>query len=282
MSRIPSQIDEAYYDIPLINDIHIHFPDLLYNIDRFESVRDVLEYVRERVAARYDRFSNAEQRYTENTNPTRAHRGGGGASARARTSATNANTLPPRTQPPRAPPLHASLPHVPTPTPPTPQRAVAATHATLNDIATMPLYTARINMNDIYIPTPAFTIPPLTPLQQQQQEMDNATALLTLLGMLGGPLGTGPLGTGSLEPIIVRPSAEIIRASMTLETLQEDRSPEELCVICQEGFSSGDQIRQIRHCRHTFHNTCILQHFENSVRCPTCRHDIRDSTEETN
>lgn len=273
MNRIPSHTDEPYYDIPLINDIHMHFPDLLYDIDRFESVRDVLEYVRDRIAARYDRFSNAEQRYTENRNPVRLNRGGGGGGASARAAAT---------LPPRAPPLHASLPHMPTQTPPAPQRAAATAQATLNNIATMPLYTTRINMNDIYIPTNAFTIPPLTPLQQQQQEMDNATALLTLLGMLGGPFGTGPLGTGSLEPIIVRPSAEIIRASTTLETLQEDRSSEELCVICQEGFSSGDQIRQIHHCRHTFHNTCILQHFENSVRCPTCRHDIRDSTEETN
>lgn len=270
---------QPYYDIPLINDIHTHFPDLLYNIDRFESARDVLQYIRSQVSARYDRFSNAEHLHNENINTFRTHlqqpqqlqqqqqphnRGGGGgsgggsgggASARIRAAA-------PATAQPVETPIRVTAA--------APSRRAAAT---LNDFATIPMYTTRFNLNDLYIPTTFAMAPQPQPQPQPQQDMDNATALLTLLGMLG-PLGQTPT---LFEPVTVRPSAEIIHASTSLQTLEEDSRADDLCVICQERFLNGERVRTISHCQHTFHNTCILQHFENSVRCPTCRYDIRDT-----
>ncbi|NBP58622.1 hypothetical protein EBU71_19205, partial [bacterium] len=33
------------YSIQLLNDLHNHFPDLLYHSSRFQNVQDVLEYI---------------------------------------------------------------------------------------------------------------------------------------------------------------------------------------------------------------------------------------------
>lgn len=45
------------------------------------------------------------------------------------------------------------------------------------------------------------------------------------------------------------------------------------CAICQDHVSSS--AVRIRQCGHGFHRTCISQWFRSSVRCPVCRHDIR-------
>ncbi len=111
------------------------------------------------------------------------------------------------------------------------------------------------------------TLPPLT----ATTDIDNATALLTLIGLLG--TGTTPL----LEPVVVAASNDVIENATTLQTITEEPIPSGICVICQENFAISNTIRTIDHCTHYFHNDCILRHFQTSVRCPTCRHDIRDS-----
>ena len=35
------------YSISLLNDLHNHFPDILYNPNRFRNVQDLLEYIRQ-------------------------------------------------------------------------------------------------------------------------------------------------------------------------------------------------------------------------------------------
>ena len=46
------------------------------------------------------------------------------------------------------------------------------------------------------------------------------------------------------------------------------------CAICQDAISSG--ACQIRQCGHLYHRSCISNWFSMSVRCPVCRHDIRE------
>jgi hypothetical protein len=46
------------------------------------------------------------------------------------------------------------------------------------------------------------------------------------------------------------------------------------CAICQDAISSG--ACRIRQCGHLYHRSCILNWLSMSVRCPVCRHDIRD------
>jgi hypothetical protein len=81
------------------------------------------------------------------------------------------------------------------------------------------------------------------------------------------PRGMG-LPTGWDEPVVVRPTADQISAATTPIEISDCA-----CAICQEEID-GSAMR-IRHCQHTFHNTCIAEWFTRSVHCPNCRHDIR-------
>ena len=46
------------------------------------------------------------------------------------------------------------------------------------------------------------------------------------------------------------------------------------CAICQDTIlETGSRIRQ---CGHTYHPECLTSWLSMSVRCPVCRHDIRE------
>ena len=72
------------------------------------------------------------------------------------------------------------------------------------------------------------------------------------------------------DPVAVTASTNQINAG--LESIQVASSP---CAICQEPISSGGV--RIRVCRHEYHRSCISNWFSMSVRCPVCRHDIRET-----
>ena len=72
-----------------------------------------------------------------------------------------------------------------------------------------------------------------------------------------------------MNPVEIVPSAQQISSS-----LQDSSNVSGNCAICQEAVSSGGC--RIRQCGHSFHRSCILNWFSMSVRCPVCRHDIRE------
>ncbi len=76
------------------------------------------------------------------------------------------------------------------------------------------------------------------------------------------------------DPVIVRPSAQQIERAIQIQPA----SPETTCVICQEEIRTVNMSR-IRHCGHCFHEECLSQWFTQNPRCPTCRHDIRQFTD---
>jgi hypothetical protein len=144
--------------------------------------------------------------------------------------------------------------------------------------------------------TPVQT-PQQTPLQAPPQiqraprsgldQLGLASALLGLLDLSGNNF----LADGSyfymqpaaipnpafLEPVLVRPSAEVLLANTTLIVGTE--APENSsCAICQDSITETDNCRKLTPCSHIYHRTCIDQWFETNVHCPTCRHDIRVST----
>jgi len=79
------------------------------------------------------------------------------------------------------------------------------------------------------------------------------------------------------QDVIVRPTqAQIDIAS---ESFEYDGIVELLntqCPITMCEFQIGDRVRRIHYCRHSFHEESFLSWFQNQVRCPVCRHDIRD------
>ena len=76
-----------------------------------------------------------------------------------------------------------------------------------------------------------------------------------------------------LNPVVVRPTAAQIATATTVETVVGE---EEMCAICQDSIVSGTEARSINACDHTFHTGCIDTWFTTNVRCPVCRHDIRE------
>jgi len=280
-----------YYDIQFLNDLHTHFPDLLYNIDRFFSVRDVLLYIRSQSRRRYNRFDQAEEEYDNtyypisqiNTSiePQEVLLGGAAGRAQAQrrqqsqqsqqqqrqprfparghfqTRAQPQTQIPRRTDHIRTP-ITQRLPTVNTP---------LTTFSPLFDFNTFGLgngFTTFTTFPPAAAPNPGTA-------DTTQAEIDGATALLTLLGLTTTPNTLFP----NMTPVIVRPTQDIINHATVLETIQEP-APAGICVICQDEYAVGNSVRRIRHCQHLFHNDCIMQHFDSSVRCPTCRHDIRD------
>lgn len=76
------------------------------------------------------------------------------------------------------------------------------------------------------------------------------------------------------DPVLVRPTQEQINSSLV-----DIENSTSTCAICQD-LISFDGVK-IRHCNHEFHRSCISSWFGINVRCPVCRHDIRDQVIQT-
>lgn len=76
------------------------------------------------------------------------------------------------------------------------------------------------------------------------------------------------------DTVIVRPTPAQIEHNTTLRpaTDHEDNN----CAICQDPLENPQLLCSINHCGHIFHEPCIMQWFQQNVRCPTCRHDVRE------
>ena len=75
------------------------------------------------------------------------------------------------------------------------------------------------------------------------------------------------------EPVVVVPTGAQI--AQNVETIDIGIPPTQMqCAICQDTIlETGSRIRQ---CGHTYHPECLTSWLSMSVRCPVCRHDIRE------
>ena len=103
------------------------------------------------------------------------------------------------------------------------------------------------------------------------------TALLPLIQRFIGPgASAGAQLRPRQEDVIVHASNEVIQRASTERTLEEDS--EEFCSICQDEMHAGEMLRRLTVCQHEFHRSCIDNWLLNrSVRCPTCRFDVRET-----
>ncbi len=81
-----------------------------------------------------------------------------------------------------------------------------------------------------------------------------------------------PLDTSAnfFDPVPVVPSQAQIDAAVERHV---GVPAETTCSICQETVTCATRIR---HCGHSFHESCIREWFTQNPRCPMCRHDIRN------
>lgn len=104
----------------------------------------------------------------------------------------------------------------------------------------------------------------LSRLYNMNSITNGARALLTM--------SVSPILSESFnEPVLVLPSPEQIRNSLRSLTSYSTNGN---CAVCQDVITSGGV--QIRQCRHNYHRDCIMNWFQRNVRCPVCRHDIRE------
>jgi hypothetical protein len=100
------------------------------------------------------------------------------------------------------------------------------------------------------------------------------STILPLLQRLATPRVVRVPMTTQFQDVIVHASQEVINGASREVTLEEDR--EDCCNICQDNMRQGESIRTLV-CSHSYHRSCIDNWLLNqSVLCPTCRHDIRD------
>lgn len=79
--------------------------------------------------------------------------------------------------------------------------------------------------------------------------------------------------------VIVRPTNDQILASTTRCLYCNIENPiNNSCPISHNEFSNDTEVIMINHCRHIFLPDQILHWFQNNVRCPLCRYDIREDT----
>jgi hypothetical protein len=82
-----------------------------------------------------------------------------------------------------------------------------------------------------------------------------------------------------LNSIPIRPTQEQINNASSLVIYSDIQTPNSSsCVISLEQFAPSDTVRHIHHCGHIFFPEQFNQWFSNNVRCPVCRHDIRNTT----
>ena len=83
-------------------------------------------------------------------------------------------------------------------------------------------------------------------------------------------------------PVTVRPTeSQITDATRIIKYSDIENPVSAACPISLDNFSENDNVRQINHCGHVFSLNSIDEWFQNNVRCPVCRYDIRTATAAT-
>jgi hypothetical protein len=156
-------------------------------------------------------------------------------------------------------------------TPPQTQSTVQSHPSTTNDTPLPPQTPPRIRTT---IPISIFSTYDTVPITSDGLFGDTGDTLSNIFTQLLNPSG---MRNFLDQSVIVRPTEQQITRGTSLEIVSA--LVEDNCAICQDAMERGVQIRKINHCGHIFHKECIDAWFQRNVRCPTCRHDIRENNQ---
>ena len=83
----------------------------------------------------------------------------------------------------------------------------------------------------------------------------------------------------NLTPVPIIPTQDQIRNATSVLPFNEIIDPvNSICPVTQEQFQPTDLVMHIRHCRHNFNVNTLQRWFTLGCRCPLCRYDIREYT----
>ena len=260
------------YHIQLLNDLHNWFPELLYNSPRFQSVQDVLGYIIQ--VANDNSYQVAHQRY----NSYRYH------------MENNQSYL-------NTPIIHSS------PSIPARQSVASASSYGSSNLSNSANSANSANSSNssnssgssLFSAGPLSNIFDLlygdhqmdsdesnthvhithTTLPAVSLNMNQDNIITSILGqVLYGRRDASAMQNFLNQTVIVHPSDDQIENNTSVNTAI--RTQDDNCAICQDEIEEGQEMRSINHCRHLFHKHCIDTWFQTNVRCPSCRHDIRE------
>jgi hypothetical protein len=240
MSAAQNRNYEVIYGVGLLDDIHNYFPALLYDHNRFQNLTHVFHYIRHQMNTRFNLFAYGASVYQGQDD-------------------------------------FQAIPTVIL----TPQMGAAAgggprtTQRTFGAAAQTVPFGATAQESDVFanLNTANFLLNLLNASTGLADPTPPARGGVIRQGGARG--GGGGLGAWLNQPVVVRPSQAVISSATELIT-GTDISGNNVCAICQDTILGTASVRRLRACRHVYHRGCIDQWFEQSVLCPTCRHDIRE------
>lgn len=224
------------YQVQLLNDLHNHFPDILYNPGRFRNIQDFLEYIRQ--VADTSPYTRGQAIYNNRQ----------AANARAFAARQPINTVP----------IYQTVQPVQPVQP-------------LNTIWTQPITTT---VEDT-IPTTRIRVPLNTTTNTMLMNTLLGSVFGDLFSTIPeGTLGDAGIQGFLNQRVVIYPTEEEINRATTV--YRSTRRQDDICAICQDDIEANQEFRRINHCNHYFHSDCIDTWFTSNVHCPTCRHDIRE------
>ena len=269
------------YTVQLLNDLHNHFPELLYNHQRFQTGADILGYVNNivRLTPAHQAYHYYQQQYHAYYHPEHARR------------VIDDLYMPPPS--PASPPVASP-----------PVAAAVAAVPSLQDLLNVDeddmlsrLYGGHAPMNSSYrvlgsagAPATAAAAPAIGAAIPSSLAQDNystsirvrrisefiplsnisVSAIFNQIMQDALPANLHEL----LEDVPVIPTEEDLRNNTSVSRLDEDI--DDNCAICQDPLLTNHDVRTINHCEHMFHKQCIDTWFGRHIHCPCCRHDVRE------
>jgi hypothetical protein len=116
-------------------------------------------------------------------------------------------------------------------------------------------------------------------LHNEHVRQSRSTTHITLSMPLNMNATAAALGTGLANPAGFMDAVPVIATpeQISAAVVREDSLPSTPinCAICQD--SIGGAFSRIRFCNHIYHEICLTTWLQTSVRCPVCRHDIRET-----
>lgn len=115
-----------------------------------------------------------------------------------------------------------------------------------------------------------------TPTRQSEERLTNMLVSMILPTLAGD---TNNFTDEFLRPIIVRPTQrQINRATEIVRYGDIINPPNSTCPIHLQHFDENENVTRIMYCGHIFTENSLNTWFNENVRCPMCRYDIRTYT----
>jgi hypothetical protein len=239
------------YGVSLLDDIDSHLPELLYNQSRFRTIGDVLDYVYEAAIETNEEYYLSRMRDsqgTEEINLDVLRQAGELVVEEEEDAETESDTE---------------------------EEADEST----SDVVSQVLLRFRNEIEDNEEND--------RPRQRPRLEIRTSAQPSFLQSLLIIPPPANQANRSRVEatireffePVPIVPTETQIASSSVLYNSIDD-SEEARCSICQDDIRFGEEVRSLTHCDHFFHRSCIDLWLQSSVRCPLCRHDIRESSAE--